>query len=51
MIITFKENRFDKFLSKTDKLVVFDPHGVITDKLRQKYSTKHKFKMIGRGDV
>lgn len=46
-----KENKLDEFLSKTNKLVVFDPHGAIKDELREKYNNKHKFRIIGRGDV
>ncbi len=48
--IYIKEGKLDAFLSKSHNLVVFDPHGVIGDELRKKY-TNHEFKIIGRGDV
>ena len=46
-----KGNRLFDFLTKTNELIFFDPHGVISDDFRLKFSTKHKFIIIGRGDV
>lgn len=44
-------NKLDEFLARTTKLVVFDPHGALTDEFRKKYCAKHNFIIIGRGDV
>jgi nucleotide sugar dehydrogenase len=46
-----KQGMLEEILSKNDSLpVVFDPHGVITATMMQKFS-KYQFKIIGRGDV
>ena len=46
----FSEGKLEEFLAKADNTVIFDSHGAVTDFLRNENS-KHKFKIIGRGDV
>lgn len=47
----FKEGKLDSFFAYSNKFVVFDPHGSISDELLEKYCNKHDFKLNGRGDV
>jgi UDP-N-acetyl-D-glucosamine dehydrogenase len=47
----FNESKLDSFFAASNKFVVFDPHGSISDELFKKYCNKHDFVLNGRGDV